>query len=93
MDDYWSALGLTEEVLEELYRRARGYAANCIQPDHRDDAIQEGMCRVLLVVSCPPSDYPEDPEKRLNYLTSVICNRAKKYVTRTLPPDMNIPAE
>jgi len=89
----WAKLGLTDEVIEELYRRGRGYAARCIAHAHREDAVQEGMCRVLAVVLEPSEDYPEEPEARLNYLAAVLCNQCKKYVSRTLPQDTNIPID
>ena len=68
-DAQWAALGLTEPVLAELYRRGRKYAAARISEVHREDAVQNGMCRVLCVVADPPKSLPQDPDGRLNYLT------------------------
>ena len=92
-DSHWAELGLTDEVLAELYRRGRQYAANRIGFEHREDAVQDGMCRVLLVAACPPDDYPEDPTKRLNYLTTVLCNESMRLITRRTPLDTNIPRD
>ena len=92
-DSHWAELGLTDEVLAELYRRGRRYAANRIGIEHREDAVQDGMRQVLIKVACPPDDYPEDPEKRLNYLTVVLCNEAMRRITRRTSPDTNIPID
>ena len=89
----WTALGLTTEVLTELYRRGREYAGRRIAPGYREDAIQDGMCEVLKVVADPPDNYPADPEARLDYLTKTLYNEAMKRVTRRTPPDTNIPIE
>ena len=86
----WPALGLTDELIEELYRRGRAYAAQYIAPGHRDDAVQDGMCDVLKVVM---NGCPVDPEERLKYLTKTLFNAAMKRVTRKTPPDTNIPIE
>ena len=92
-ETFWAALGLTTEVLTELYRRGRNYAATRIPLEHQDDAVQDGMYRVLAIASDPPDDYPEDPQKRLNYLTIALCNEAMKRVTRKTPSDTSIPVE
>lgn len=89
----WATLGLTTEVLTELYRRGREYAAARIKQEHREDAMQDGMCRILAIASNPPNNYPKDPEERLKYLTKVLYNAAMKRVTRKTPPDTNIPIE
>ena len=89
----WRERGLTDDVLAELYRRGRKYASARITREHQEDAVQDGMCRVLVVASDPPSDYPEDPLKRLNYLTTVLCNEAMRLISRKLPPDCDIPTE
>ena len=89
----WPELGLTDEVLNELYRRGRDYAARRISPEYRDDAVQDGMCEVLKMVANPLPNYPDDPEGRLKYLTKILCREALKRVTRRIPPDTNIPIE
>ena len=89
----WAELGLTDDVLEELYRRGREYAANRIASGYRDDAVQDGMCEVLKMVANPLDNYPDDPEGRLKYLTKILCREALKRVTRRTPPDTNIPIE
>ena len=89
----WAALGLTTEVLTELYRRGRAYAAARIGQEHQEDAVQDGMCRVLAIASDPPGNYPADPKERLDYLTKALYNAAMKRVTRKTPPDTNIPIE
>ena len=92
-DSQWAALGLTDEVLTELYRRGRQHAARCVGLEHREDAVQDGMCEVLRVVQCRPCNYPADPEERLKYLTTVLCNYSMKCFTRRSPADTNIPRE
>ena len=83
----WPALGLTDSVITELYRRGRDYAERRIGPAHRDDAVQDGMCEVLKVVANPPVNYPTDPTERLDYLTKALYNSAMKRITRKTPPD------
>ena len=92
-DSQWAELGLTSEVLAELYRRGRRYAAKRIGLEHQEDAVQDGMFEVLRVAACPPDNYPEDPEDRLKYLTAVLCNESMKFVTRRCPPDPEIPTD
>ena len=87
----WSLLGLTESVIEELYRRGRGYAEATIGIEHRDDAVQHGMCCVLRIVDSQPENYPDTPELRLNYLSKALCREATRYVSRKLCHDTNIP--
>ena len=88
----WAELGLTDSVIEELYRRGRDYAANCIAPGYREDAVQDGMCEVLKEVT-PPTNCPADPKERLDYLARALYNEAMKRTTRKTPPDTNIPIE
>lgn len=83
----WPALGLTDSVITELYRRGREYAGRRIVPEYRDDAVQDGMCEVLKVVANPPANYPADPKERLDYLTKALYNEAMKRTTRKTPPD------
>ena len=85
-------MGLTDEVLEELYRRGREYAARRMVSEHCEDAVQHGMLEVLKVVSHPPDNYPESPEDRLGYLTKALNHESKKWITRKLSPDTNIPS-
>jgi hypothetical protein len=89
----WAELGLTDSVIEELYRRGREYAANCIAPGYREDAVQDGMCEVLKEVTSPSPNCPADSEERLKYLTKTLYNAAMKRITRKTPPDTNIPIE
>jgi len=89
----WITLGLTTEVLTELYRRGRAYAVARIGQEHQEDAVQDGMCRVLAIASDPPDNYPTDLNERLDYLTKALYNEAMKRVTRKTPPDTNIPIE
>ena len=84
-------MGLTDEVITELYRRARNYAEARIVFQHREDAVQHGMCEVLRVVTDPHENYPESPEDQLDYLTSALNHEMTKFVTRKLSPDTNIP--
>ena len=86
----WPALGLTDELIEELYRRGRAYVAQYIAPSHREDAVQDGMCDVLKAAM---NGCPADSEERLKYLTKTLFNAAMKRVTRKTPPDTNIPTE
>ena len=86
----WAPLGLTDSVIEELYRRGREYAERRIKPGYREDAVQDGMCEVLKAVL---NGCPKDPEERLKYLTKTLFNAAMKRVTRKTPPDTNIPIE
>lgn len=88
----WIGLGLTDDVIEELYRRGREYAERRIVLAHREDAIQHGMCRVLELVRDPTQNYPDDPEGRLKYLTKTLYRESMHFVTRKLSPDTNIPA-
>ena len=87
----WSELGLTDEVIQELYRRGDEYALARIVFAHREDAVQHGMCRVLQLVRDPTENYPDDPEERLKYLTKTLYRETMHFVTRKLPPDTNIP--
>jgi hypothetical protein len=89
----WAERGLTDDVLAELYRRGREYAANRIAPGYREDAVQDGMFEVLKVVLHPPENYPADPPGQLVYLTKALYNEAMKRVTRKTPADTNIPIE
>ena len=89
----WAERGLTDDVLAELYRRGRKYVAARIAPGYREDAVQDGMLQILTVVASPPDDYPTDPAKRLNYLSTVLWNHAMRFVARKTPPDTNIPIE
>ena len=89
----WAALGLTTEVLTELYRRGKEYAERRIKPGYREDAIQDGMLEVLKEVASPSQNYPANSEERLKYLTKTLYNAAMKHVTRKTPPDTNIPIE
>ena len=86
----WAKLGLTDEVLAQLYEAGRKYAARRIGVEHREDAVQEAMCRVLRVVLCPPESYPNDPEERLKYLCKTLCN---EITSHRLPQDTNIPID
>ena len=88
----WSLLGLTNEVIEELYRRARRHAEARIAREHREDAVQFGMSCVLRVVDSQPENYPEEPEARLNYLTVALTRESMRYVSRKLSPVTNIPS-
>ena len=92
-DSHWAELGLTTDVLDELYRRGRQYAEKRIGPEHREDAVQDGMYEVLQEVLFPSENYPDDPEERLKYLTTVLFNEAMKRVTRRAPSDTNIPID
>lgn len=87
----WAELGLTDDVIRELYRRGREYAENTIVPDHREDAVQQGMCCILRIVDSQPENYPETAEERLNYLSVALCRESRRYVSRKLSPDTNIP--
>ena len=87
----WSRLGLTDDVIRELYRRVGIYAESRIVPQHREDAVQHGMMLVLEVAAHPPKTYPTGASARLDYLTTVLNNEAMKFVTRKLIPDTNIP--
>ena len=71
-DSHWAALGLTESVLAKLYQHARQYAANRVSLDHREDAVQNGMCRVLYAVTNYPESIPDNPEDRLKYLVTCL---------------------
>ena len=84
-------MGLTESVIEELYRRGREYAEATIGIEHRDDAVQHGMCCVLRIVDSQPENYPDTQELRLNYLSKALCREAARFVSRKLSPDTNIP--
>ena len=90
-DKRWAELGLTPTVLEELYRRGRKHAEVRIVPQHREDAVQHGMCCVLRIVDSQPDNYPEEPDARLNYLTVALTRESMRYVSRKLCPDTNIP--
>ena len=92
-DSQWAARGLTDEVLAELYRRGRQYAAKRIEYEHQEDAVQDGMCRILDIVVCPPEDYPAAPDERLKYLTKCLYRAALRYTTRKIPFDTNIPRD
>ncbi len=70
----WAKLGLTDEVVATLYSRGEAYAAHCIKSCFQDDAVQNGMCRVLAVVAKPPERLPTDPEELLKYLTRCLYN-------------------
>ena len=87
----WNLLGLTEPVIDELYRRGRKYAEDRIVQQHREDAVQHGMCCVLRIVDSQPDNYPETAELRLNYLSVALFREAMRYVSRKLSPDTNIP--
>lgn len=88
----WPDLGLTDAVIEELYRRGRDYAERRIVLAHREDAVQHGMCALLNGLLDHADNYPEAPEERLKYLTKVLYRESMKFVTRKLSPDTNIPA-
>ena len=89
----WAERGLTDDVLLELYRRGNEYVATRIPSQHREDAVQHGMSRLLKVVTHPPENYPADPEGRLKYLTKTLYRESMKFIARELPPDTNIPIE
>jgi len=87
----WIGLGLTDDVLEELYRRGREYAERRIVLQHREDAVQHGMCQILKAVRDPTENYPDTPEERLKYLTKTLYREIMHFVSRKLSPDTNIP--
>ena len=88
----WSRLGLTDDVIRELYRRGNEYALKRVAPGHREDAVQYGLIRVLKVAARPPKNYPAGTTERLDYLTTTLQREMMKFVTRELSPDTNIPA-
>lgn len=88
----WPELGLTDDVITELYRRGRDYAERRIAFAHREDAVQHAMCCLLNGLLDHTDNYPETPEERLKYLTKVIYRESMKFISRKLCPDTNIPA-
>lgn len=88
----WVGLGLTDDVIEELYRRGRDYAERRIVFAHRDDALQHSMYQILKAVRDPTENYPDGPEERLKYLTKTLYREIMHFVSRTLSPDTNIPS-
>lgn len=90
-DKRWTELGLTDSTIEELYRRGREYAARRMVSEHREDAVQYGMCEVLREVLNPRENYPEGPAEQLDYLTKALHRESMKWITRKLAPDTNIP--
>ena len=87
----WPELGLTDDVITELYRRGRNYVEGRIVFAHREDAVQHAMCCLLNGLLDHTDNYPDDPEGRLKYLTKVMCRESLKFVSRKLRPDTNIP--
>lgn len=85
-------MGLTDDVIEELYRRGRTHAEQRIVQQHREDAVQFGMSCVLRIVDSKPQNYPDGQKERLNYLTRALCRESMRYVSRKLSPDTNIPS-
>ena len=76
---------MTDADWDELYRRGSEYAANRISELYRDDAIQNGLCRVLQVVRDKPPNLPTDPEQRLKYLTACMCNEIRLMAPQDKP--------
>ena len=89
----WAELGLTDTVLTELYKRGNEYVATRIPSQHREDAIQYGMSRILHVVTHPPDNLPSDPEELLKYLTKTLYRQSVQFLSREIPPDTNIPID
>ena len=87
----WTDLGLTDAVIDELYRRGRDYAEQRIASRHREDAVQHGMCCILRIVSNHPKNYPATPEERLKYLTKALYRESMRFISRQLCSDTNIP--
>ena len=87
----WTRLGLTDDVILELYRRGRDYAERRIVRQHREDAVQHGMCCMLRTLESHPPNYPESAEDRLKYLTKVLYRESMKFISRKLCPDTNNP--
>ena len=84
-DNDWASVGLDDGTIARLYTVAREYAAKRIHELHRDDAIQNGICRVLYVVANPPENLPTEPEERFKYLSRCLYNEIGLMAPQDIP--------